>query len=327
MKFVQLAKNLKEEGLKPVYVVEGAEAYFRDRAVASIRDACALTQPALNDVRYEGEAMRGERLAALPAELFTLPFFDEKRLVRIYEFYPSEREWESALGAYAEKPCETTVLVIVNTGRKKAADLKKKRGVVYVDCAKESEEMLSRWLFGSAKRAGLSIEGDAVSRMVRYCNFDAARMQLELKKLGQLLGDGGTITRATVEEYVAKDVEYKTFELTQAASGGNKSAFFEILHDLNEKGFDENAALAALVSHFRALAEIAGMRGSDADVGKALGLHPYVVKKDREVLARMGKERASALYLKLYAFAADMRSGKYSKSGALAGAVAEIFYG
>lgn len=325
MKFVQLAKSIREEGLKPLYVAEGAEAYFRSSAVSQIRAACDLTQPALNDVRYEGETLKGDRLKELSAELRTLPFFDAKRLIRIYEFYPSDREWEAFLKAYAEAPSPTTVAVIVNLGPKKTSDFKKRKGVTYVDCAKESEDVLAKWLMGTARRAGVSFEGDAASLMIRYTNFDAARMNLEVKKLALLLGEGGKITRAAVEEHVAKDVEYRSYELSQAASSGNRNAFFSILYDLMGKGFDENDALSVLVSHYRSLAEIAGMVGSDEAVGKSLGLHPYAVKKNRETLARIGKDRAREVYLRLYTLSADMRSGLYTKQGALSGAIAEIF--
>lgn len=323
MKFVRFAKSLKEEGLKPVYLIEGAEAYFRDRAVHAVQEACALTQPALNDVRYDGDALKG-KLPELVAALRALPFFDERRIVRLYEFYPTEAEWEKFLAPYVCDPSPSTVLMIVNAGAKR--DLKKK-GVEYIDCGRESEETLSRWVYNMASRMELSVDGDAASLMVRYTAFDAARMSLELKKLSLLLGKGGRVTRAVVEEHVAKDVEYKTYELAQAASGGNRSAFSEILHDLMQKGFDENDALSALLYHFRALASLVSAKGTDAEVGKALGLHPYAVKKNREVLRRMGAARAQALYLKLYTLTADMRSGIYTKSGALSAAVAEIFFG
>ena len=59
MKFVELAKSLKE-GVAPVYLVEGEESYFRDHAVESIRAACHIANPALNDARYEGDALKGD---------------------------------------------------------------------------------------------------------------------------------------------------------------------------------------------------------------------------------------------------------------------------
>lgn len=327
MKFVQLAKSL-QEGLEPIYLVEGDEAYFRDHAVSAIRAACNIAQPALNDIRVEGETLKGEKLSAFALDLNTLPFFDERRLVRVYEFYPTEKEWEAALKAYAEKPSPTTVLVIVNGGKKaNSADLRKKKGVVFVDCGRETEEALGKWLFGVMRRRGLTADGDAIALMVRYCNQDAARMHKETEKLSLLLGEGGRVTRAVVEEHVAKDVEYKIYELTQAASRKNFSAFSEILHDLMEKGYDEHAALSSLTAHYRTLYEISQMRGTDAEIAKTLGIKPYAVQKNRETANRLGRERVCALYEGLYALSSGAKSGLYTKTGALSAAIAKIFFG
>ncbi len=327
MKFVRLAASLKEK-IEPVYLVEGEEIYFREHAVKSIREACKLTQPLLNDVRVEGETLKGDRLFSFRDELFALPFFDEKRLVRVYDFYPTEKEWESALKGYAEKPCPSTVLVIVNGGKKaNAADLKKKSGVTHVDCGREDEETLARWLFTLMRREGLSPDADAAGLMVKYCACDAARMKKETEKLKALLGEGGRVTRGVVEEQVAKDAEYKIYELTQAASRGNYAVFSEILSDLLDKGYDESSALSALTSHFKTLSEVAKMRGSDAEIGKTLGIKPYAVQKNRELVSRLGRERTESLYRELYALGCGMRSGQCTKSAALKAAVAKIFFG
>ena len=180
MKFTQLAKSLKE-GLAPVYVIEGEEAYFRDSAVAAIRSACALQNPMLNDARYEGENLKGEGLAALVRDLWTLPFLDERRLVRACEFYPTEREWEGTLKAYCAAPCPSTVFLIVNGGKKAgAAQLSRKAGVVYVDCSREDEETLSRWLFGVARRAGLVMDADAAQLVAETIHTAGERKNVVL---------------------------------------------------------------------------------------------------------------------------------------------------
>ncbi len=325
MKFVQLARSLQEEGVAPVYLIEGEEAYFRDRAVKAIREACGITQPALNDVRYEGESVKED----LSAQLFTMPFLDEKRLVRIYNYFPSEKEWERLFAGYCAAPCPTTVLLFVNagTGAGKKADLKRKKGVTFVDCAKEDEPMLSKWVFGMCKRAGIVADGDAAVLLVRFCNYDAARMALELNKLALLLGPGGRMTRAVVEENVAKDVEYKLFELTDAVARKNQTDFCVILSDLLEKGYDESAVLSVLTNYFGTLREVSNMKGSDEDVAKALGMKRYPVQKNREAAAAMGAARVDEMYLACYRLGADMRSGLIGKSGALSAAVAKIFFG
>ncbi len=325
MKFVQLAKSL-EAGPDPVYLIDGEEAYFRDHAVKSISAACRISQPSLNDVRAEGESLKGN-LASFRADLYAMPFLDEKRLVRVYEFYPTEKEWE-ILNPYVENPCKSTVLLIVNAGKKAgSADLGKKKGITLVDCSRESEENLSRWLFGMLKRKGLSADGDAISLMVRYCNFDAARMANECEKLRLLLGGGGRVTKDVVEEYIAKDTEYKIYELTQAASRRNGNAFCGILHDLLEKGFDEYAVLSSLTAHYRTLCDISNMRLSDAEAAKILGAKPYSVQKNREAAARLGRERVQELYEGLYALSCGAKSGLYSAQGALFSAVVKIFFG
>ena len=322
MKFTQLSASLKER-IEPVYLIEGEEAYFRDHAVSAIEGAAGITQPLLNNVRVEGESLKGN-LASFRDSLFTLPFFDEKRLVRVYEFYPSEREWEQFLKPYMENPCQTTVLCIVNAGKKGTADLKKKAGVTFVDCGRESEEMLSRWLFGLVRRQGGAIDADAAELLVSYCARDAARMKLEVEKLTPLAE--GRITSALVREYVAKDVEYKIYELTQAASRGDATNFYEISSDLMLRGMDESAVLSALVSHFKTLTEVSELTGSDKEVSALLNIKPYAVQKNRQLVNRLGKERVTSLYKELFALLAASRGGAYTKTGAYLAAVQKIFF-
>lgn len=327
MKFTELAKSL-QAGISPVYLVEGEDAYFRDHAVEFIRTACSLTQPMLNDVRYEGEAVRGD-LAAFRDELYTLPFFDEKRIARVYGFHPTEREWEGVMKGYCASPAPSTVLIIVNEGKKaNSADLKRKAGVTYVDCARADEEQLTRWLLGVMRRSALTLDQEAALTMVRFCARDAARLKKETEKLALLLGEGGRVTREIVEEHVAKDTEYYIYELTQAAAKRNAPKFYEVLDELTKKGYDENAVLASLTSHFRSLLEAGRMQGSEKEVCAALGLRSaYPLKKNRESYRALGAERCEAYYLKLYALSGGLRSGLYSKKGALTAAIAAVFFG
>lgn len=327
MKFTQLTKSLQEV-VAPAYLIEGDEAYFRDAAVNAIAQALHISQPLLNNVRYEGETLKGDKLISFRDELYTLPFFDEKRLVRVYGFFPSEKEWESAMAPYLKNPCASTVLLIVNAAKKgNVAELKKKEGLVFVDCAKEDEETLSRWLFQLMRKKGLEPDADACALMVRYCSRDASRMKTETEKFLSLLGEGGKVKREHIEEYVAKDAEYKIYEMTQAASRGNFAKFQEIASDLAAKGFDEHALLSSLTSHFETLTAISLTRGSDEEVAKALSQNAYAVKKNREAVRRLGNERVKKLYTQLYGLGAGAKSGKFSAQGALFSAVAKIFFG
>ena len=325
MKFTALAKSLKD-GLDPVYLIEGEEAYFRDAAVGAVVSAAGLTQPVLNNVRYEGEQLKGDKLIEFRDSLFTLPFFDEKRVVRVYGFTPSEREWESVMAPYCENPCPSTVLLIVNEGKKQGgAELKKKK-LTFVDCKREEEETLERWLFLLMRRMQLDPDADACTLMVQYCFRSASRMKAEAEKLCALLGAGAKVTRREVEEFVTKDAEYKIYEMTQAASRGNHAKFTEIMTDLMKKGFDEHAVLSSLTSHYETLCAVSRMQGSDEEIARTLSQNPYAVKKNREAARRLGRERVEKLYTDLYALGAGAKSGRYKKEGAFALAIEKIFF-
>lgn len=323
MKFVEFNKTIKERSF-PVCLIEGEETYFRERAVEAVRDAY-ITQPMLNDVRFEGDTLKGDKLVSFRDGLYALPFLSEKRLARAYEFYPTEKEYESVLKKYVENPSPSTILLIVNS-KKNAYDLKKLAGITYVDCGRESEETLCKWLYGMLRRAELSPDTDAVQLMVRYCASDAARMKREIEKLTFLLGKGGRVTREAVEEYVNKDVDYKIYELTQAASRKSYAAFAEILNDLLLKGFDENAVLASLTSYFRTLYDVTSMKGSDEEAAKSLGIKPYAVKKNREAARAFGKEKTAEYYTALYTLASGVKGGLYNKESVLFTAIAKIFF-
>ena len=325
MKYIELNAKLKEKP-KNIYLIEGDDAYFRDGAVKAILNACAISQPLLNAATFEGEALKGG-LSQFIGNLYTPPLFDEYRFVRVNGFAFGEKEW-ALFKDYAEKPCPSTVLVFVNTVKKQGGvDLKRKGGIEYVDCARESEETLCRWLFSLAKKEGLVPDQDAVSLMVRYCAQDAARLKNETRKIRLFLGEGGRLSRAVVEENVPKDTEYKIYELTQAASRKNFDAFTEIMNELLTKGFDEIAVLTALCSHYRTLSEIASSQLNDQALSQALGVKPYAVARNREAVAKLGAPRVRELYRKLYALSAGSRGGLYNKTGALSAAVANIFFG
>lgn len=327
MKFTELAGSLKEN-LFPIYVLEGEEVYFSDHAVESIKKACALSRPALNETCVDGETLKGDKLIDFCDSLYTLPFFDERRFVRVNEFHPTEREWESVFQKYVENPCLSTVLVVVNHGKKpNTTDFKKKKKICYVDCSRADEETLIKWLFGLLRRAGLSADTDAVARIVRYCALDAARIKKETEKLLLLLGAGGKVTREIVEEHVERDIEYKIYELTQASSRGDFTAFTEISTDLLRKGSDEGALLSALCAHYKTLLQIASLKNlSEAEAAQKTGLKPYAIKKNRELIARLGVEKIKARFVALHDLLAEIRSGNQTKSGAFTAGIAKIFF-
>ena len=181
------------QGARPVYLFDGEEEYFKERGEAMLR-AKFLREPTLDFSLFRGETLHGGALADLVAAAQSFPFLSEKRIVKVTDFYPSEREYEQYLRRYLEDPPPSTILLIVNSVRPKGRpfDLKKAPGVTWVDCSRGDEETLLRWIFTRFKQAGVRADTECCERILHYCLSDMSRIAGEVEKL--IAYAGGAIT-------------------------------------------------------------------------------------------------------------------------------------
>lgn len=329
MKFTALKKHLQSEGVQPIYLLEGEELYFRDKGAEMIRSAC-LSQPQLNYVSFDGAAAKGDKIARIAEAVYSLPFLSEKRVVLVSEFYPTEREYETYLKPLFEKPVETTAFLIVNTGMGKpksgGCDWKKKPNVTFVDCSRADEQDAVKWVYLTFRHAGIAADGKVCADIVRYCNGNMARIAGETEKLKAYADGGESITSEIVDALVYRDSEYKLYELSQAAARKDYTRFVQIMDGMVGKGYDENAFLNALCSHFRTLFEVASYKGSDMQAAQALGMKEYAVRKSREQASRFSTDALGGYYADLYEALATARAGEITFSAALETAIGKIFF-
>ena len=114
MKYVEFKKFTDDNGALPIYVFEGEEAYFREKG-ENLLKARFLQEPTLDYVSFDGGALKGEKMKALSEALNCFPFVSERRVVRVTEFYPSEKDYESYLKPLFENPPKDGLLMIINS--------------------------------------------------------------------------------------------------------------------------------------------------------------------------------------------------------------------
>lgn len=324
MKFTEL-KNSIAEGAKSVYLLEGDDAYFRTRGEEMIKNAF-LTMPELNFASFEGESLKGANMTALVSALESYPFMAEKRVVKVSEFYPSENDFEARLKPTFDHFPSATVLLIVNSQTKKGSvDWKRKKCVSYVDCNKSDEETVTKWIYVTLKRAGISADVGLCTLVAQYCLCDMARVSSETAKIVAYKG-GGALTREEVDALVYKDAEYKMYEMTGAIPRKNYSLFCTIAYELLEKGSDETAILSGLFSSFRNLLTIASSSESDASLAGKLRMKEYGVKKSREQAYAIGEKRLKRLTAAVYGKISAVKCGELTPASAFKTCVAEIFF-
>jgi DNA polymerase-3 subunit delta len=278
----------------------------------------------------DGGALKGENIRSITDAVNCFPFVSQKRVVRVTEFYPSEKDYESYLKPLFDNPPSDGLLMIINSAKPKAgqAVLSKKAGVTYVDCTRSDEETIKKWIYGTCKREGLFIDGVTCGMLAQYCVLDMARIAKETEKL-LCYCTAENVTRLTdeiVSMLVYPDSEYKIYELSSAVSRKNYDGYVKIMNELSAKGFDEASLLATLAAHFKGLYEVSRMKGSDRDIATALGLKEFSVKKNREQANKFTKDRLLYLYESTFDAISAFKCGETSQSSALKLITAKIFF-
>ncbi len=329
MKYVEFKKFTDENGARPIYLFEGEEVYFREKG-EQILKKLYVQEPTLDYVSFDGGALKGEKLKALVDAVSSFPFISQKRLVRVTEFYPTEKDFENYLKPLFENPPTDSILLIVNGGKGKTgtAVLAKKPNVTYVDCSRSDEETIKKWIYVTCKRAGVYADGITCGKLASYCIMDMSRIAMETEKLlGYCAAMGKErLTDEIVDELVYPDSEYKIYELANALARKNYSEYMKIIKDLSTRGFNETSLLSSLASYFKGLYEVSLCKGSDRDVATALGIKEYAAKKNREQAAKFGKGELLALYSGVYQAISDIKCGVLTPSAALKTVTAQLFF-
>lgn len=330
MKFVDFKKFTDENGAMPVYLFEGEEAYFRERGEALLKSRF-LQEPTLDYASFDGAGLKGEGIKALVDAVNCFPFVSARRVVRVTEFYPSEKDYETYLKPLFENPPADGLLMIVNAAKPKAgaAPLSKKTNVTFVDCGRSDEETIKKWIYVTCKREGVYIDGVTAGLLASYCNFDMSRVSKETEKLLCYCEATGLdkIKDELVAELVYPDTEYKFYELTNAIARKNYSAFMRILNELQTKGNNEITLLSSLASYFKGLYETSLCTGGDREVAATLGIKEFAAKKNREQVAKLGKRGVLTLYESVYGAISAIKCGKQTPQAALKTVTARLFFG
>jgi DNA polymerase III delta subunit len=225
MKYTELKNDIKE-GAKSIYLLEGDDAYFRQKGEEMIKSAF-VSMPELNYSSFDGETLKGSALTSLVSALESFPFMSEKRLVKVSNFYPSESEFEHYLKKLFENFPADSILLIVNQEGKKGVDLKRKKIVTYVDCNRADEETVTKWAYITLKRANITASVEVCSLIARYCLCNMARVALEVEKIIDYKVSG-ELSATEVDELVYKDRTIKCTNLQMRSQGVTSKSFAKL---------------------------------------------------------------------------------------------------
>ncbi len=275
LKYTQFKNDLSDGKNFSVCLFEGEDVYFRERGMNLLKNKF-VQEPALNLVYLSSDCTPTE----LTSSLNGYPFMSQKRMTVLREFYPKQDFFKGGLKAYLENPAPDGLLVILN--EKPCEALKKHDSVSVIDCSKQDVALLVRWIKAECANQNVEIDAESAKLLAEYCLSDMTRIETETQKLIAYTGSGGRIEKSDVDAMVARETEYKIYEMTDFIGKRKFDKALLIIKDMMGKGETPQRIILSVYNYFRRLLHVAISDMNGEQLAKALGVKEIAVRKMKE---------------------------------------------
>jgi len=262
-------------------LISGPEDFLAERASRLLRDRLRTDDPSLEIHDIDAGAYA-------PGELLTLAspsLFGEPRLIRVDHVEKCTDAFLEEMVEYLGSPADDTVIVLRHSGGvrgKRLLDAVRSGtgGAIEVTASElKNDQDRADFLREEFRRASRSITPGAVRALVQAFGGDLSELA---SVAGQIVDDtDGDVTETTVERYTGGRVETTAFEVADAAIAGRAGDALTMLRRALASGADPVPVVAAFAVKLRAMAKVAGARGSSGELAGRLGLAPWQVDRAR----------------------------------------------
>lgn len=160
---------------------------------------------------------------------------------------------------------------------------------------------MTGWIVNETKQQGGQIEQRAAEMLKDMVGVDTRQAGMEIAKLLAYVNWARQVKVEDVEAVCIVTSQQSVFDFVDALSNGNGKIAQRLLHRLLETD-DPFALWGMVVRQFRLLIqarEILDGRGTQNDVARALGVHPFVAEKTTRQAAHFSIESLEAIYHRL----------------------------
>lgn len=282
MAIEQILADWKNDIFKPIYWLEGEEAYDIDH-LTNFAEKRILTeeQASFNlSVFYGKDAKIEEVLNACKR----YPMFSDKQVVILKEAQQI-KEIEK-LEHYIENPLSSTIFVVAYKEktldkRKSFAKLVQKKTVM-VTTKKLYDNELPEWTASLIKRKGLDIKPKALQILVDHIGNDLQRIENEIDKICINLKGKTSITEDDIENFVGVSKEFNIFELQSALISKDLPKCLTIINYFasNPKAVPIQIIMPTLYAYFSKLYVASSSSSRDENsIAALLGIKGFFAKQ------------------------------------------------
>ncbi len=291
MSYQNIARQMKQGDVSPVYVFYGTETFLMQEMVTfMVRTLIPEESREFNYITYD---LRETSIEHVIQDAETFPFMSDRKLVVAnYAYFLTGTRVKNGvehnsdvLLQYIENPPPESILVLTIAQqkldeRKKVVKELKKNGVMVAFDPLQNFE-LENWLIKRAERYGARMRPEAAAQMVMMAGTHLQLLDQELQKLSLYSGKGEEISVEDVESMVSRSLEQDIFRLIDCVARIKIEEAFRILYDLLKNKEEPIRILSLIARQFRIILQVKTLseKGySEKQMASQLHLHPYVVK-------------------------------------------------
>ena len=287
------------------FIFHGENEYLKDYYISILRQDVKENQ--FNYSRFEGDdftfsdideflstfSFTGER-KMLEVTSPKITKWSEKELIALEKlisggfdnvtvlFVYRNEEFETKLTAPAKAPAKPTAIYTLSLAMKNHCH--------FVEFPKSDSAKLTNWINRHFEKAGVEFTPDSASHLIDFCGNDMHILNGEIQKLCAVCPK---VTPSEIEKYCCSNVEYQTFDLSEALALGNTEKVKRIFLNLKLKKADPLLIMGTLIKNFydTLLAKEAKKEGVYSQaLAKDFAMNPWVAEKRMRAASSVSKE-------------------------------------
>ncbi|MCR4901941.1 MAG: DNA polymerase III subunit delta [Butyrivibrio sp.] len=276
----QINEDIKNGTFKPCYLVYGEEVYLRYQNRDKLYNAMIAGADKMNLHRYEGSDINPLEIIDM-AE--TMPFFAERRVI-VVENSGLFKSGCPELAEYLKNPAETACFVFVETEVDKRKDMYKvvRAKGLDIDCEKQDERTLSRWIAKLFAAENKNISQHAIMHLLDRVGTDMANISNEVEKLFGYCAFKDTVTEEDIDAVCANWLTSRIFAMTDAIVEKKQKTAVDLYYDLLALKEPPAKIQSLIIRQFNIMLQVKEMYMNNKDrslIASTLKLHPFVTSK------------------------------------------------
>lgn len=280
-----ILNDIKQRKFKPLYLLQGEEAYYIDLISDSIETTV------LNEAQkgFDQSIMYGKDVdfATIVSAAKRYPMLSDHQVIIVKE--AQGLKWkgdDEILSKYIENPTPTTILVFAykygkldkRTKLYKAID---KCGVIF-DSDKLYDNKVAAWIVDELQSSGHKIHPQGAALMADYLGTDLSKIANEIQKLVLNVPPNREISVQDIEQNIGISKDFNVFELNTALGKRDAVKAIQIVDYFaaNPKNNPFVLVIGSLAGYFTKLLRYHYLPDKSSNsVAKELGVHPFFTKE------------------------------------------------